>query len=283
MKHKVTWTARLALLIALAMTVGVYAQDDPFAINGDVDNDGIVGPTDIQHVINESLGLNDQGPDAINRDLRQYIVASPRASLAPRPGTTGDDTERCSVIGAATNFQRENGRLLVRKGTGIAFRYDRNVEGVWHENACGLLRSELVVEIRRIPEDPAPADRLNGAEEVVWAPVGRDGAAARACGPLVATANIGVRYRFEEVGDFVVRCTIRTVAIPESEIVAEGEAADFCGAARDVDMVLTRVRVVDRDANTDDIDWESDDSSPTVGNRFGDRLQNGEWEDVALP
>lgn len=283
MKNSTTWTAGILLLLTLCVAPLAVAQDDPFAIDGDVDRDGMVGPTDIQHVINGALGLNDQGPEAINRALRQYIVASPRASLAPRPGTTGSPDERCSVVGAATNFQRDNGRLLVRAGTGILFRYDRNVEGVWYDNACGLLRSELVVEMRPIEPDTEPSDNTNGAEPAEWSLVGRDGAAARTCGPVVATANIGVRSRFPVAGDFLVRCTIRTFAIPEGEVARTGEATDFCGAARDVDIVLTHVRVVDRDATNRDIDWEVDENSPTVGSRFGDMLENGEWEDVELP
>ncbi|MBX3179704.1 MAG: hypothetical protein KF886_20310 [Candidatus Hydrogenedentes bacterium] len=268
----------LVLLLALCMAPLAMAQDgDPFEIIGDVDNDGIIGPTDIQHVINGALGLNDEGPEAINRPLRQYIVASPRASLAPRPGPSGGE---CDVVGAATNFHRENGRLLVRAGTGIAFRFDRNVEGVWHGDACGLIRSELVLHIRRLEPGTAPGAAV---PENSWEPLGRDGAAHRLCGPAVATANIGVRRLFETPGDFVVRSTIRTFAIPESEVVEEGERPRFCGAARDVDVVFTHVRVVDQDATEDQFRWQVDNDSPTIGRRFGDRLQNGEGEDVALP
>jgi len=274
----------MLLLMALLIAPVALAQgDDPFEINGDVDNDGMVGPTDIQHVINGALGLNDSGPEAINRDVRHYVVASPRASLAPVPGTVGEPNAACSVVGAATNFQRRNGRLLVRAGRGIMFRFDRNVEGVWHDNACGLLRSELIVHIRRIDPDATPEEIQAENETAEWRLVGRDGASARRCGPAIGIANIGVRTPFPEAGDFVVRSTIRTFAIPESEIVAEGETPEFCGAKRDLDRVFTRVRVVDRDANTDDIDWEIDEASPTVGGEFGGRLDNNEDDGVVLP
>lgn len=276
------WFSSLALLLALVVAPLAVAQDDPFEINGDVDNDGMVGPTDIQHVINDALGLNERGPDAVNRPLRQYIVASPRASLALRPGASGEPNEPCDVVGAATNFQRRHGRLLVRKNTGILFRFDRNVEGVWHDDACGLLRSQLIVQIRPVPTDSSINEEL-GNQETGWETIGRDGAFARTCGPAVATANIGVRHRFEQAGDFLVRSIIRTWAIPESEVVAEGEPAEFCGAARDVDIVLTRIRVVDRDATPDDIGWQTNDESPAIGREFGDRMENGEGDAVELP
>lgn len=270
--------AALLLALLLSLSTAVMAQDDPFDINGDVDNDGIVGPTDIQHVINGALGLNDEGAEAINRELRPYIVASPRASLAPRPGATAE--EDCAVVGAATNFQRDHGRLLVRAGTGIAFRFDRNVEAVWHDNACGLIRTALIVSIQRVEPDAEP---VGTTDEEGWELIGLDDAGARRCGPLVATANIAVRHLFREPGDYLVRCTIRTHAIPEAEIAEEGQIVDRCGSVRDVDHVFTRVRVVDREATEEDIAWQVENDPPAVGRRFGDRLQNGEGGPVELP
>ena len=270
--------ASMLLLLALCAAPFAMAQDDPFEIIGDVDNDGIVGPTDIQHVINGALGLNDQGPEAINRELRPYIVASPRASLAPRPGA--GEAEDCGVVGAATNFQRGHGRLLVRAGTGIAFRFDRNVEAVWHENACGQIRTALIVSIRPVEADAEPTGTT---DQEGWEMVGLDDAGARRCGPLVATANIAVRHLFSEPGDYLVRCTIRTHVIPGDGIVEGGENVDLCGGVRDVDHVFTRVRVVDRDATEEDVEWQVENDPPTVGRRFGDRLGNGEGEPVELP
>jgi len=274
------WTLGLALVFSLMLVPAAGAQDyDPWEINADVDNDGVVGPTDIQHVINSALGITDRGPDAVDRPLRHYIVASPRASLAPVPGTAGEAD--CDVVGAATNFARPDGRLLVRKDTAIAFRFDRSVEGVWHDDACGLLRAELLVEIQRLP---APtAGEPPALDENAWRPVGRDGAAGRGCGPAIGTANIAVRHLFEREGDFVVRSTVRSFAIPEREVVAEGERPNFCGATRAVDKVLTYVRVVGRRANADDLRWQTDDDPETVGRRFGTRLQNSEESDVELP
>ena len=271
----------LVLLVVLAAAPLALAQggDDPFEINGDIDNDGMVGPTDIQHVINGALGLNDEGPGAVDRPLRQYIVASPRVSLAPRPGAE-DPAGECGTIGAATNFQRGNGRLLVRVGRGIAFRFDRNVEGVWHENACGILRSSLTVHIRPIDPETEPSEV---PEEEGWILVGRDLAEARRCGPALGTANIVVRKLFEEPGEYLVRSTIRSAAIPEGEIVAEGETPNFCGGTRDIDVVFTRVRVIDRDASGDDVEWQEENNSPTVGGEFGDRLENGEGAPVEEP
>ncbi len=287
--QKLRWILSAAMLFALIMSSSVWSQDlDPWEINADVDNDGIVGPTDIQHVINDALGLNDRGVDAVDLPLRQYVVASPRASLALIPGTTVENADACSTIGAASNFARRNGRLLVRKNTGIAFVFDRNTEGVWYDNACGLLRAELVVEIQRLQPAAGDAEATEGTDRPVidedaWRPIGRDGAAGRGCGPLVGTAAIGVRHRFEVAGDFVVRCTIRTFAIPQREIVADGETPDFCGASRAVDQVLTHIRVVDRRALDEDVDWQTEDDANSVGARYGTRLENEPVSTVALP
>ena len=278
----------LVLALGLTLAPAAWAQDNPFDINADVDNDGVVGPTDIQQVINDALGLNDRGPDAVDRPLRHYIVASPRASLALRPGVSPDSTEPCNTVGAATNFARRNGRLLVRRGTGIAFRYDRNVEGVWHKGASGLLRSELIVEMVRLPEpvsgvDPSTAPELLAADDVDWTFVGRDGAEGRTTGPAIGTANIVVRNIFTEPGDFVVRCTIRTFAVPEGEIVIDAGTPDFCGAVRAVSHVFTHVRVIGRHANADDLQWQTDNDPSSVGHEFGMRLPDEPESTVALP
>jgi len=280
----------MALALALLLAPVTWAQDsDPWEINADIDNDGVVGPTDIQHVINDALGLNDRGADAVDLPLRQYVVASPRASLSLLPGGAANGTEGCDTVGAASNFPRRNGRLLVRNNTGIVFRYDRNVEGVWHDDACGLLRSELIVHIQRLPEPTEGEDNTTDVaekmvdEESAWRLLGRDGAAGRGCGPAVGTANIGVRHLFDVPGDYIVRSTIRTFAIPEREIVEAGEAASFCGATRDVDFVLTHVRVVPRRATDADLNWQTDDDANTVGTRFGTRLEKEPESTVELP
>ncbi|MCF6285740.1 MAG: hypothetical protein L3K26_11170 [Candidatus Hydrogenedentes bacterium] len=280
----------LVLSLGLALAPSTWAQGmmNPFDINADVDNDGVVGPTDIQHVINNALGLNDRGPDAVDRPLRHYIVASPRASLSLLPGTGPDSTEACTTVGAATNFARRHGRLLVRKNTGIAFRFDRNVEGVWHRDACGLLRSELIVEGIRLPEpvegvDPANAPELLAGDELDWVLIGRDGAEGRTCGPAIGTANVAVRHLFADAGDFVVRCTIRTFAVPQGEIVVDGEAPEFCGAARAVSRVFTHVRVVDHRADDADLQWQTDNDPTALGNDFGIRLENEPDSTIALP
>ena len=280
------WITCGTLVLALALAPALWAQENPFEVNGDVDNDGMVGITDVQQVINGALGLNDRGPDAVDLPLRQYIVASPRASLALLPGTDPASEEDCTTVGATTNFPRRNGRLLVRHNTGIRFAYDRNIEGVWHQDACGLLRSELIVEIRRLPVrtgDESNTEDTPSGEESPWVPIGRDGAQALTCGPAIGTANIGVRYRFEEAGDFIVRCTVRTFAIPEREVVEAGSEASFCGATRAVDQIFTHVRVVDRRATEDDLEWQVTDDANAIGSRFGTRLETEADSTVALP
>ena len=280
----------LVVLTALAFAPAAMAQEDQWDINGDVDNDGQVGPTDIQHVINDALGLNDQGTEAVNRPLRHYIVASPRISLAPRPGVEPGSEEPCNIIGSATNFQRDNGRLIVRKDTAIAFRFDRNMEGVWHENACGLLRTSLTVEVRPVIEPEPAAGAVEGEgegegelPEPEWRLVGVDDAAGRVCGPAIGTAEIAVRTRFEHPGLFMVRCTIRSAAIPEGEIAEPGNEPVLCGGKRDMDVVMTLVRVVDREAIEEDLQWQFENDPPTVGSRFGNPLDDVVDETLPQP
>lgn len=278
------WHAVVAATVITVAALSVSAEPlNPWEINADVDNDGMIGPTDIQHVINGALGLSDRGADAVDRPLRQYVVASPRASLALLPNATGITTQPCTIIGAASNFPRPNGRLLVRTDTAIAFRYDRNVEGVWHDGACGLMRSALVVEIQRLQEIDGTFPRLQDLDEDAWVPLGRDGAEGSGCGPALGTANIGVRHLFESAGDFIVRCTITTVAIPEGEIVASDETPEFCGAKRTTDHVFTHVRVVDHRADSDDLRWQNENDSNGISANFGRRLEDAVDTDVALP
>lgn len=299
-KFAVSYTFCLIACVALSLTA--YAQDlDLWDINVDVDRDGIVGPTDIQQVINAALGIRDSGPDALRLPVRQYVVASPRAALARvRPRDVTD--EKCDIHGAASNFARPNGRILARQGTVIIFRYDRNTEGVWFDGACGLMRSELNVEMRQAifpreeeqqPIDPTAEHRLDGAKgtddrpdtEPVWIQLGHDGAEGRGCGPAVATANIGVRHLFDEPGDYLVRATIRTAAIPEQhttdQVRDSSDAA--CGVAHRMNRVFVAVRIVSPDDVNTDFQWQELGQADEVHHVFGDSLRHELDPDVVLP
>ncbi len=294
-KFAVSYTFCLIACVALSLTA--YAQDlDLWDINVDVDRDGIVGPTDIQQVINGALGIRDSGPDALQLPVRQYVVASPRAALARvRPRDVTDD--KCATQGAVFNFARPRGRILARQGTMVIFRYDRNTEGVWYDGACGLMRSELNVEMRRAsfpheeqdrPDDPTGEKQLNGDgpdEEPVWIPLGHDGAEGRGCGPAVATANIGVRHLFEEPGDYLVRATIRTAAIPEQHTTDQvRDASDAaCGVAHRMNRVFVAVRIVSPDDVTTDFQWQELGQADEVHHVFGDSLRHELDPDVVLP
>jgi hypothetical protein len=295
----------LGFMAIVAMVIPTQAQDlSLWDLETDVDGDGMVGPTDIQHVVNSALGLNDQGENAINLPLRKYIVASPRAALALHPLLDAtDEPVRCPAVGAVSNFPRRDSRMLVRQGTVIVFRYDRNVEGVWYDGACGLLRSNLEVEMRELrpPQgegmgeggDPAsgdPTQRVNGVEvdgagdeEVIWTPIGHDGAEARTCGPAIGTAQIAVRHHFQEPGDYLVRAHITTAAIPANASDVLEDSANFCGAVRRHDRVLVHVRVVAHDPTNADHSWHEEHRAETVPDRYGNPMRHELDPTVELP
>lgn len=268
------------LLLLALLVPAAHAQGEPaYDIVGDVDGDGVVGPTDVQHVINGALGLRDRGPDAVRHLVRQYVVASPRASLAPVPQLQDNEAvDRCDVAGAAYNFPRDDGRILVRTGSVVVFRFDRNAEAVIYPGACGLIRSELMLEMREL--DPA-AESDTPEAEPEWTPIGRDAIEGRRCGPVFGTGHVAVRHPFERPGTYVVRATISTFAVP-GERDDDPETA-LCGAARSVDEVLIGVRVGEPDARPDDLDWEDDGRADDVTQLFGDVLERRVETDERLP
>jgi hypothetical protein len=272
----------VSLLMSLVLAPIANAQDEPaYGIVGDVDGDGIVGPTDVQHVINGALGLRDRGPDAVRHLVRQYIVASPRAALAPVPQLqTGDNevADRCTVAGAAYNFPRDDGRMLVRTGSVVVFRFDRNAEAVIYPGACGLIRSQLLLELRELDattETDAPE------VEPEWMPIGRDAIEGRRCGPIFGTGHVAVRHLFERPGSYLVRATVSTYAVPEQD--SDDPEAALCGAARSVDEVLIGVRVGGPDADPGDLDWEDDGRAHEVHELFGDILERRMDTEERLP
>jgi len=269
-------------LIALAMCIAalpIHAQSamSPWDIEGDVDGDGEVGPTDVQHVVNQALGLSDEGLAAVNRYRRQFIVASPRASLALKPGVSPDAVEACETIGAVYNFPRSNARMLIRTNTAVRFRFDKNTEGVWYEGACGLLRTVLRVAYIAIPEEGL-ADVE--AEGLTWIPIGEDKAEGRGCGPALGTAAIVVPYTFTQSGDYLVRACVATYAVPENELATD---VAFCGAARRVDNVYIHVRVIDATPNEEQLQWYNDGLAGPIQNEFGELWRHGTDDSVDVP
>lgn len=201
----------MALVLATFVPGAALAQDDstnPFDLDGDVDQDGAVGVTDVQHVINRALGLPSEDPNAAVRPIRKYVLASPRASLIPIGEPAQDAGVPCESLGEAANFPRRQGSIVVRQGHEVLFELDRNIEGVWYPGACGAISTQIILE----------GAEIVGGEPTEFVPVGRNGAAARRCGPHVATARVGVPYRFNEAGEYVLRARIVTHAVPAGEL-----------------------------------------------------------------
>ncbi len=269
----------IALALCALVALPVYAQGTIGAwdIEGDVDGDGQVGPTDVQHVVNQALGLEDEGPSAVLRHRRQFIVASPRASLALKPGVTPDTAQACDTIGAVFNFPRRNGRMLVKTDTVIRFRYDRNVEGVWYQGACGLLRS--VLRVAYIPIPPEGVADVN-AEDLTWIPIGADKAEGRGCGPALGTAAIVVPYAFAEPGDYLVRANIATFAVPDNELAADVE---FCGAAARRNNVYIHVRVIDALPTEEDLRWYAEEIPGPIHREYGELWGHETDDSVEVP
>jgi hypothetical protein len=259
----------LALCALVALPVQAQGSMSPWDIEGDVDGDGVVGPTDVQHVVNQALGLSDEGPAAVNRNRRQFIVASPRASLALKPGGSADAAAACDTIGAAFNFPRQNCRMLVRTNTAVRFRFDKNTEGVWYEDACGLLSTALTVEYVAIPEEGI-ADPTD--ETLVWSLIGEDQAGNEGCGPAIGTAAIAVPYIVTQVGEYLVRATVVTRAVPQSELA---DGAEACGTDTDTSLVYIHVRVIDGVPTAEQLQWYSDGLAGPIQNEFGQLWRHG--------
>lgn len=292
--HKVkllagTLTIALCCMLGVASAAEGFSDANLWGIDADVDRDGLISATDVQHVINRALGLDDDTGN-VQRRLRQFVVARPRASLSLLPGCLS--TADCpQSVGATYNFARDDARMAVRPGTVIVFRLGRDIEGVWYENASGFLSAQLVVDMRV----------WNDTVETPWVEIGKDGASADAVGPLVGRAAIGVRHAFTEPGEYLVRARIWTHAIPgdhpdcvpEDPATKQDEDPDIevpCGSARSYDEVFILVRVAAVEPSSADVAWQ--EIPEPVMRQFGDRLQqrlhdceelDAEVEDVIEP
>jgi hypothetical protein len=251
-------------LCGTALAIEFESDAEIWGVNPDVDQDGQVSATDIQRVINGALGVdlteeNVDPEDAVHLPIRRYVVAEPRVALTvprinrllmntdvePDPSVVEiPETDLCcKIIGSAYNFPRHDGKMVVRRGTVVYFLLGKNTQGVWYEHACGQLSAQLRLDML----DP-------NSEEERWIPIGRDGAAARRCGPLWGTAKIGVRHRFEEPGLYLMRASVWSHAIPAHPVDAETvEVMPRC-ADRAHDEIFVLVRVASGEPRPDQID-----------------------------
>jgi len=262
-KSFLSFCVLFGLVAALA-----WAQNDPplRAPQVDVDEDGSVNAIDVQQVINGALGLGETGLEtprqAVRLPVRRYVVAAPRGTVAvpsslpvldPIAGALDEAPEQacCPIVGAAYNFPRGNGRILVRRGTIVIFLLGRNAEAVWYDKACGAIATRLRVEMK-------PFD----GNDSQWILIGEDGAGAKRCGPSVGRAKVGVRHRFTEPGLYLVRASVATWAIPLQVVTPEAiddEATALLGCAgRAFNEVYTVVRVIAPDAEPqpEELDWQ---------------------------
>ena len=242
----------IVMVVCLLFVGTAHAQDGPnlnlWGIDADVDRDGLVSATDVQHVINRALGVDEADP-AAPIPVRQYVVASPRAALTLLPPCAeAAEVDCCQSAGAAYNFPRQDGRIVVRQGTVVVFRLGRNIEGVWYPRACGWLGTQLVLEMQTITT----------AGDTEWILIGKDAAAAERCGPVAGRANVGVRHAFNRPGRYLMRAKVWTFALPTCDLTDDANAPDIdCpGAVKAYDEVYVLVRVPEHPITPEDIEWQ---------------------------
>jgi hypothetical protein len=190
-----------------------------------------------------------------------YNVASPRVALANQPPLmtpTADALEAefapvpyCRTIGAACNFARGDGRLLVRKGTHIFVKLAGDIEGVWYEKACGYLGAVIALDIQR-----------PGSNE--WVTLGQDSRVGKRCGPAVGTArNIGVVFEANRPGEYLLRARIISFALPLGPTLEEPDNLRDLLPCGDVasDEVFIKVRVIERMV-IEDLRWAREKMPP---------------------
>ena len=130
-----------------------------------------------------------------------------------------------------------------------------------------MLGSRLIVAGREVLPEEETGETT--AEEPEWVEIGRDGAAAYRCGPAVGRAVVGVRYIFDEPGDYLVRATVDTVALAGEGLdpTSLPESLTACDALAH-DDIFVGVRVLDPNVDPDDIadddvEWEDVPEQPT--------------------
>jgi hypothetical protein len=170
------------------------------------------------------------------------VVAVPRISFVTQPTwpvpiyTSANDQAPeiagCRIIGAAYNFARKEGHVVIPLGTVLNVGIGRMTQGVWFERTCGWFGTYLYVE----QWDPE-AER--------WVPIGRDGAYLQESGPFVGRVrNVRVPVKIDEPGDYRLRARVWTIAMPSCPDV-DYATARRCGDIA-FDQVPLKVRVVER-------------------------------------
>lgn len=195
-----------------------------------------------------------------------YVVASPRAALCNIPAPpTNDEVEPGATddvvvepmfrtIGAAHNFAKKNGTVLLRFGSVLKVHLSEHAEGVWYEDASGWLGTLLILDVAKLDTDVDPAtvdpEALEADDRLEWRTIGRDGAAAHRVGPSLGHAkHLGVAFRPPRPGMYALRARIYTYALPtclddgteierpsREEILANGTVA--------ADRVFIRLNVI---------------------------------------
>ncbi len=181
-----------------------------------------------------SAAAQTQDGETSRMRIVDVVVASPRTAMVPVPFPDTADIQNtpCDAVGAAWNFARKSMAVRMKLGGVLRTRLSDNMEGIWYPRACGKLGTLLVLEMK---------DTSSGGDD--WIELGRDGIADHRCGPSMGRARVRVLYRPERLGEYHLRASIISYAIP-----SRSDAVDVpdLASVRDVvvrDQVHIRLRV----------------------------------------
>jgi hypothetical protein len=190
---------------------------------------------------------NEPNAPKIDPPTLKYPVASPRAALLtiPAPNINGQPL----MVGAAENFARKNGEIMIPQNTRIVFNLSRELEGLWYKGSYGKLATAMILQVA-VPVDPN-ADVSSEDTKIRWRTLGRKYRSDVRRGPSIGTANVKVPVIFTRPGKYRLRAIIKTCARPikpknENNNNGKQEQREHKPkAAEDLDIVHILVKVVD--------------------------------------
>ena len=238
--------------------IGKVHRGSPMAVSDVTPVDDIAVPTITMTTALASSGSarSEAVPES---QIVNVVVASPRLGIArvPKHGPIiqpADDaiapvSPHCKVIGAAENFPGKNRRLLVRLGSKIVFRLDRNSEAVIFDRACGLVAASALLQQWTPPGPGSISDEAH-----YWTTIDRNRAYARGCGPMTITGDCPVGVKPDRVGEYRYRVCLTTYAFPMTPTFEYNSNNLGCHGISE-DCIKFKVRVVGIVPTPSDLEW----------------------------
>ncbi len=249
--------------------IGKVHRGNPMAVSDVTPVDDIAVPTITMTTALASSGAA-RSQAVPESQVVTVVVAAPRLAIARVPKHNGpiiqpaDDavvpvSPSCNkVIGAAENFPGRNRRLLVRLGSKIVFRLDRNSEAVIFDRACGLVAASALLQQWTPPGPGSISDEAH-----YWTTIDSNRAYARACGPVTITGDCPVGVKPDRVGEYRYRVCLTTYAFPMTPTFEYDSNNLGCHGISE-DCIKFKVRVVGIVPTPADLEWlEADDPELT--------------------